>query len=139
MSFLLAGSGSSNPVLFTLAIGLIWGHLHVFQYEEAYQLAQGCLCFEQRFAAAFFPVKSVECLKLDVERKQWLDRLAQRVELRPRRLHAFQLAGDPLGVAMKGGLFFLGDRDLRKELGRLLALPLHHLPPWFHRASSIPA
>lgn len=27
----------------TLAIGLVWGHLHAQQPEEAYRLAQGCL------------------------------------------------------------------------------------------------
>lgn len=25
------------------AIGLVWGHLSTYQYEEAYQLAQACL------------------------------------------------------------------------------------------------
>lgn len=27
-----------------LAIGLIWGHLHTGQYDEADRLARGCLC-----------------------------------------------------------------------------------------------
>ena len=26
-----------------LAIGLVWGHLNAYQYEEAHQLASGCL------------------------------------------------------------------------------------------------
>lgn len=31
------------PPELQLAIGLVWGHLHAYQYEEAYELAQGCL------------------------------------------------------------------------------------------------
>lgn len=27
----------------TVAIGLVWGHLNAGQFEEAYQLARGCL------------------------------------------------------------------------------------------------
>jgi hypothetical protein len=31
------------PSELTVAIGLVWGHLGVCQFEEAYRLAQGCL------------------------------------------------------------------------------------------------
>ena len=44
-------------------------------------LAQRCLRFEERLAAPFLAIKRVECLELDVEREERLDRLSQRVEL----------------------------------------------------------
>lgn len=31
------------PPELQLAIGLVWGHLNAYQYEEAYELALGCL------------------------------------------------------------------------------------------------
>jgi hypothetical protein len=31
------------PSELTIAIGLVWGHLNACQFEEAYQLARGCL------------------------------------------------------------------------------------------------
>lgn len=31
------------PPELQLAIGLVWGHLHAHQYDEAYELALGCL------------------------------------------------------------------------------------------------
>ncbi|RZI42195.1 hypothetical protein EGT07_13300 [Herbaspirillum sp. HC18] len=34
---------NDRPDELTLAIGLVWGHLNVQQYEEAYHLAKGCL------------------------------------------------------------------------------------------------
>jgi hypothetical protein len=33
----------SMPDELALAIGLVWGHLNACQFEEAYDLAQGCL------------------------------------------------------------------------------------------------
>jgi hypothetical protein len=33
----------SMPPELQLAIGLVWGHLHAYQYEEAHSLALGCL------------------------------------------------------------------------------------------------
>src|SRR5688500_3283174 len=86
------------------------------------------LRLDQRFAAAFFAIKRVQRLKLDVESEQRLDTLTQSVELGARRVHAFQLSTNSVGVAMQGGFLFFGDRDLSEELSRLFALPLRHLP-----------
>lgn len=33
----------ATPPELELAIGLVWGHLNAYQYEDAYRLAQGCL------------------------------------------------------------------------------------------------
>lgn len=33
----------TTPPELQLAIGLVWGHLHAYQYDDAYALALGCL------------------------------------------------------------------------------------------------
>jgi hypothetical protein len=91
-------------------------------------LEQSGLGFDQRLAAAFLAIKRVERLKLDVEREQRLDALAQRVELGACRLDAFELTDNPVGVAVQCGFLFFGDRDLGEKLSGLFALPLRHLP-----------
>ncbi len=93
-------------------------------------LAQRGLGFKQRLPPAFLAIEYVERLELDVEREQWLDRIAQGGELSARGLNAFQLARNALGVPLECCFFFLRDRDLGQQLRGLLPLALHHFPAW---------
>ena len=91
-------------------------------------LAQRCLRLEQRLATTLFAIESVQRLELHVQGEQRLDALAQAVELGSSGLNPFQLSDYALGVAMHRRFLLFGNRDLREELRRLLALALRHLP-----------
>ena len=95
--------------------------------------AQRGFRLEQRLPPPLLSIESVERLQLDVERKEWLNRVAQRGELRPGRLNVLHLAHNPLNVALERCLFFLRDRDLCEQQRGLLPLALHHFPSGLDR------
>ncbi|MEN3293125.1 MAG: hypothetical protein V7642_2378 [Burkholderiales bacterium] len=75
----------------TTAIGLVWGHLNACQFEEAYQLARGCLRVwpeEKRLIvmSAYAAVELLEPLDektiavLQTENKEWAELVLRRAE-----------------------------------------------------------
>jgi hypothetical protein len=76
----------------TVAIGLVWGHLNACQFEEAYQLARGCLRIwpnESRLImmAAYAAVELLEPLDDKMQAvlkkggcKEWADLVSRRAE-----------------------------------------------------------
>lgn len=83
--------GAEMPAEQQLAIGLVWGHLNAYQYEEAYDLATGCLELWPEdvklrlmcdFAAAELlePVDRQRLLALRTpENSEWVDLLLRRL------------------------------------------------------------
>ncbi len=76
-----------------LAIGLVWGHMNVYQYEPAYQLAMACLQIwpdEKRLqlmaayvaAELLEPVERAELLSLRTpDNEKWIDLILRRLDL----------------------------------------------------------
>ena len=87
--------------------------LRVTVLEPREFFAQSGLGFEQSLAATFLAIKRVERLQLHVQSEQRLDGLAEIVQLRSRRLHALELADDPLRVAVQRRFLLLGNIDQR--------------------------